>query len=327
MSEDSPCWVADGAWTGYPLDTARLRLRRIVPDDTAWVAEAANDWEVAKFTRLPHPLTRAAADEHFAERITAMREGRAVPMILEDRRDGAPLGAIDLMVDRQANTAQLGYWLRRDRWRDGLMTEAVRRMVRLAFRTLKLDRVVADVMAENTGSEKVLEKLGFAASCGTVGCAARGEVLPARRWTLDRQTWEAAWSARPMVLVAAVALVDLDGRVLLAQRPPGKSMAGLWEFPGGKVHAGETPEAALVREMEEELGIDARESCLAPLTFASHDYDTFHLLMPLYVCRTWKGMVRPCEGQQLAWARPARLGDYAMPPADVPLVALLRDWL
>lgn len=129
------------------------------------------------------------------------------------------------------------------------------------------------------------------------------------------------------LLVAAVALVDADGRVLLAQRPPGKSMAGLWEFPGGKVHEGETPEAALVRELKEELGIDTAESCLAPFAFASHGYEAFHLLMPLFVCRVWKGTPQPLEGQQLAWVRPTRMGNYPMPPADIPLVALLRDLL
>lgn len=128
-----------------------------------------------------------------------------------------------------------------------------------------------------------------------------------------------------VVLVAAAALVDADGRVLLAQRPPGKSMAGLWEFPGGKIDPGETPEAALIRELAEELGIDVAASCLAPLTFASHSYPDFHLLMPLYVCRKWSGIVTAREGQRLAWARPARLGDYPMPPADKPLVAMLRD--
>ena len=130
-----------------------------------------------------------------------------------------------------------------------------------------------------------------------------------------------------MLLVVAVALVDADGRVLLAQRPEGKSMAGLWEFPGGKVHDGETPEAALIRELNEELGIDVKESCLAPLTFASHTYETFHLLMPLYVCRRWEGQIHGREGQQLAWVRPTRLGDYPMPPADIPLIPILRDWL
>jgi 8-oxo-dGTP diphosphatase len=137
----------------------------------------------------------------------------------------------------------------------------------------------------------------------------------------------AAETARPIVLVAAVALIDPDGRVLLAQRPAGKHLAGLWEFPGGKVHAGETPEAALIRELDEELGIDVVTSCLAPFTFASHAYPEFHLLMPLYVCRKWSGIARAREGQRLKWVRPAQFGDYPMPPADKPLVAMLRDLL
>lgn len=131
----------------------------------------------------------------------------------------------------------------------------------------------------------------------------------------------------PIVLVVAVALIDADGRVLIAQRPEGKSMAGLWEFPGGKVESGEAPDAALIRELQEEIGVDTRQSCLAPLTFASHAYEDFFLLMPLYVCRIWKGIPQPREGQKLAWVRPAQLGDYPMPPADVPLVAMLRDFL
>ena len=131
----------------------------------------------------------------------------------------------------------------------------------------------------------------------------------------------------PVVLVVAVALVDADGRVLLAQRPAGKTMAGLWEFPGGKVQAGETPEAALIRELKEELDIDVTEACLALLTFASHRYERFHLLMPLYVCRRWNGIVTPREGQALAWVRSQKLDRYEMPPADKPLIAVLRDLL
>jgi len=130
-----------------------------------------------------------------------------------------------------------------------------------------------------------------------------------------------------LLLVAAVALIDADGRVLLAKRPPGKSLAGLWEFPGGKIEPGETPEAALVRELAEELGIDTKTSCLAPLTFASHSYESFHLLMPLFACRRWTGTPTAQEGQELAWVRPARLGDYPMPPADLPLIAMLQDLL
>ena len=130
-----------------------------------------------------------------------------------------------------------------------------------------------------------------------------------------------------IVLVAAVALIDPDGRVLLAQRPEGKPMAGLWEFPGGKVEPGETPEAALIRELHEELGIDTHASCLAPLTFASHSYDDFHLLMPLFICRRWKGIAQPREGQRLAWVRSQDLRSYEMPPADVPLIPIIQSWL
>ena len=133
--------------------------------------------------------------------------------------------------------------------------------------------------------------------------------------------------ARPLVLVAAVALIDADGRVLIAQRPPGKSMAGLWEFPGGKIDAGETPEEALVRELKEELGIDTATSCLAPIAFASHGYETFHLLMPVFACRKWNGIAQPRERQVLKWVSPRDLSAFPMPPADLPLVAMLRDIL
>jgi 8-oxo-dGTP diphosphatase len=130
-----------------------------------------------------------------------------------------------------------------------------------------------------------------------------------------------------LVLVVACALIDTDGRILLAQRPPGRSLAGLWEFPGGKLEAGERPEQALIRELAEELGIVVAEPCLAPLTFASHAYEDFHLLMPLYVCRRWEGIATPREGQNLAWVRPNRLREYEMPPADAPLIPHLSALL
>ncbi|MBZ9978756.1 (deoxy)nucleoside triphosphate pyrophosphohydrolase [Mesorhizobium sp. BR-1-1-10] len=134
-------------------------------------------------------------------------------------------------------------------------------------------------------------------------------------------------SGKRLLLVAACALVDADGRVLLAQRPQGKQLAGLWEFPGGKVEAGETPEQCLIRELQEEIGIETDIPCLAPLTFASHSYDDFHLLMPLFVCRRFRGIAQPREGQALKWVRPKQMRDYPMPPADAPLIPFLIDLL
>ncbi|MDB5442956.1 MAG: mutT [Phenylobacterium sp.] len=132
---------------------------------------------------------------------------------------------------------------------------------------------------------------------------------------------------KPLLLVVAAALVDVDGRVLICQRPPGKALAGLWEFPGGKVEAGETPEACLIRELDEELGIQVTLACLAPFVFASHGYESFHLLMPLYLCRRWEGQIVAHHHSALAWVKPVKLSDYPMPPADAPLVAWLRDLL
>lgn len=132
-------------------------------------------------------------------------------------------------------------------------------------------------------------------------------------------------SEKRIVLVAAAALIDVDGRVLICQRPEGKQLAGLWEFPGGKVEPGETPEACLIRELEEELGIQVAKACLAPFVFASHEYGSFHLLMPLYLCRKWEGQVQNREHKAMAWVKPNKLSDYPMPPADEPLVAWLRD--
>jgi 8-oxo-dGTP diphosphatase len=136
-----------------------------------------------------------------------------------------------------------------------------------------------------------------------------------------------AGDGKRLLLVAACALVDADGRVLIAQRPEGKQLAGLWEFPGGKVEKGETPEECLIRELREELGIETQTACLAPLTFASHSYDDFHLLMPLYVCRRFSGIPEPKEAQALKWVKPNRLRDYPMPPADAPLIPFLIDLL
>jgi 8-oxo-dGTP diphosphatase len=209
------------------------------------------------------------------------------------------------------------------------MTEAARAAVGYVFGVLGEPVLQAGAFPDNRPSLRVQEKLGMTAIGHVLRPApARGgdrlivlTRLTADDWRLRRDC------ARPTILVAAVALIDIDGRVLIAKRPEGKPMAGLWEFPGGKVVAGETPEAALIRELKEELDLDVAASCLAPFTFASHAYEDFHLLMPLYACRVWDGQARAMEGQVLKWVRIADLPDYPMPPADKPLIAMLRDFL
>lgn len=319
---ETGCLDAGRGWRGETLDTARLVLRPARLEDAAPIARLASDPELARYTRIPHPLTPEAAGLHIAG-----TGNRDILLLAERRVDGALLGAVRLTTGEDAEEARIGYWIARDFWNHGYATEAVRRVLRMAFDQLGVACVTADVVPENAASVRVLEGLGFADTCRVVACETWQQTLEARRYVLAAKDWRARHAARPLLLVVAAALVDADGRVLLTRRPEGKPLAGLWEFPGGKVHQGEMPEAALIRELHEEIGVDVTAACLAPLAFASHDYDRFHLLMPLYVCRNWRGNVAPREGQATAWVRPARLSDYPMPPADVPLVALLRDWL
>ena len=231
---------------------------------------------------------------------------------------------------------RLGYWVGRRFWGHGVATEAAGRLARWALANLDLDRLEAGVITDNPASAAVLRRIGFRqtgegtdtfarARRRTPCLALRGDARRHIRPCRGRR--RRGSGSKPLLLVAACALIDADGRVLLARRPEGKKMAGLWEFPGGKLHPGETPEAALIRELKEELGIDVSAACLAPFAFASHEYERFHLLMPLYLCRRWKGTPRPRENQTLAWVRPQKLADYPMPPADKPLIPLLRDFL
>ncbi|MEO8716391.1 MAG: NUDIX domain-containing protein, partial [Acetobacteraceae bacterium] len=211
------------------------------------------------------------------------------------------------------------------------------RLARWSLANLDLDRLEANVATDNPASAAVLRRIGFRQTgVGTEFFLSRDAETPVWRFEATRDdlfghaepaTQVAAGGLPPLLLVAACALIDRDGRVLLARRPEGKRMAGLWEFPGGKLDPGETPEAALIRELHEELGIDVSADCLAPFAFASHTYDRFHLLMPLFLCRRWKGIPRPQEGQTLTWVRPEKLADYPMPPADKPLIPLLRGFL
>src|SRR5690606_17192846 len=187
-----------------------------------------------------------------------------------------------------------GYWLGMPYWGKGYAAEAVKAAIRYAFSFGEASLVFAEVHPDNAASRRVLEKAGLQATRRVQG-RVRGVPVETIRYEIARPV------VLPTLLVAAAALVDADNRVLIAERPAGRAMAGLWEFPGGKVHPGETPEAALLRELGEELGVDTDERCLAPLTFASHHYEGFHLLMPLFICRNWRGTPTPHEGQRLAW--------------------------
>lgn len=315
------------ARNGKPIETARLRLRPLAETDAPAVAMLLDDWEVARNTsNIPFPYSLETAIEFVSKVAEETANGRAIVFAVEERLSRQLIGCVGSSICD--GRAEIGYWFGRAFWNKGYASEALARCLRLLFDDFAVEEAWASVLPGNPASRRVLDKAGFLFDeTRRSELPARGIVDDLDYLILPRATWLRQRSERPLLLVVAAALVDADGRVLLAQRPPGKSMAGHWEFPGGKVKSGESPEEALIRELKEELGIDVGGSCLAPLAFASHDYETFHLMMPLYVCRRWEGIPRGCEGQTLAWAPPARLGDYPMPPADIPLVAHLRDWL
>jgi 8-oxo-dGTP diphosphatase len=326
--------------TFAPLATERLILRPLIPEDAEALHRLVNDWEVARnLTVVPFPYPRELADQWILSTRSELARGAAYHLAITGREGEYEVlvGLVGLHVDAGDRCGRLGYWVGRRFWGHGVATEAADRLARWALANLNLDRLEAGVATDNPASGAVLRRIGFRQTGeGTDHFVARGGEHPVWRFVATRDDIfghaEAAQEAaapgtKPLLLVAACALIDADGRVLLARRPEGKTMAGLWEFPGGKLALGETPEAALIRELKEELGIDVSAACLAPFAFASHEYERVHLLMPLYVCRRWKGTPKPRENQTLAWVRPQKLADYPMPPADKPLIPLLRDFL
>jgi 8-oxo-dGTP diphosphatase len=311
------------------LQTPRLILRPLTADDAGEIERHVGDWDLARWTSsIPHPYPAGAA----AAWIAGLPAGPEMVLGITERGQDRVIGCIGLRLDENGRSGEFGYWVAKPIWGKGYATEALQAYTEHAFKTLGLGKLISAAMPANAGSIRVQEKAGFR-KFGEENrpAPARDADMFVELRELDRATWErmqaGASAPLPTLLVAAVALIDADGRVLLARRPPGKPMAGLWEFPGGKIHAGETPEAALIRELKEELAIDVTEACLAPFTFASHRYEKFHLLMPLYVCRRWNGIVTPQEGQETVWVMPQRLAEYPMPPADKPLVAMIRDFL
>ncbi len=339
------------------LTTERLLLRPPALGDAEQLHRLVNDWEVVRMlSNLPFPYPRTLTDEWIASTVRQREQGTGYHLVIAGHEDGQELviGCVGLRLDVRPGVANLGYWVGRRFWGHGVASEAAWRVARWALANLAVQRLEAHVAEDNPASAAVLRRVGMReVGTGRESFLARGGEHPVIRFEATREdlfgavetpepvlskpdasTIEPSKSeagkgrpGKPLLLVAACALVDTDNRVLLARRPEGKKMAGLWEFPGGKLNPGETPEQAVIRELREELGIDVAQACLAPFAFASHDYTRFHLLMPLFLCRRWQGQPAGLEGQMLVWVRPAKLTDYDMPPADKPLVPLLRDFL
>jgi 8-oxo-dGTP diphosphatase len=320
------------------LTTERLTLRPLRPDDAEALHRLINDWEVTRtLAVVPFPYRREMADDWIASTRREIERGVAYHLAItgHEGEQEMLLGSVGMILDAKQRAGRLGYWVGRRFWGHGVASEAAGRLARWALANLDLDRLVASVATDNPASAAVLHRIGFRQTGEGMGhSVALGRERPVWLFEATREdifgrteVAESETGAKPLLLVAACALIDSDGRVLLARRPEGKKMAGLWEFPGGKLAPGETPEAALIRELKEELGIDVSATCLAAFAFASHDYERFHLLMPLYLCRRWRGTPQGREGQTLAWVRPQKLAEYPMPPADKPLIPLLRDFL
>jgi 8-oxo-dGTP diphosphatase len=326
-----------------PLTTDRLTMRPLGPDDAEALHRLINDWEVSRtLSAVPFPYPRDLAGEWIASTRRELAEGSAVHLAVtgQEGPEEVLVGVVGLRIAAGSRAGRLGYWVGRRFWGHGVASEAAGRFARWALANLDLDRLEANVATDNPASAAVLRRIGFRqAGIGAESFLSRGGEHPVWQFEATRDDLfgradagpaapvAAEGDGPPLLLVAACALIDRDGRVLLARRPEGKRMAGLWEFPGGKLDPGETPEAALIRELKEELGIDITAACLAPFAFASHAYERFHLLMPLFLCRRWKGIPRPLENQTLTWVRPEKLADYPMPPADKPLIPLLRGFL
>ncbi len=321
-----------------PIATERLLLRPLRLDDAESIHRLVNDWEVVRMlSQLPFPYPRALADKWIASTLEQIERGSGYHLAITGQENGREMliGCIGLRLDIKPRVGNLGYWIGRRYWGHGVATEAAARLSRWALANLDLDRLEAHVAVDNPASGAVLRRAGFReVGEGMEAFLARGGKHPVIRYEATREDLfdksdpdPAPNTGTKLLLVAACALIDVDGRVLLTKRPEGKAMAGLWEFPGGKLHPGELPEQAVIRELREELGIDIAQNCLAAFAFASHRYPKFHLLLPLFLCRRWSGRPEGREGQALAWVRPEKLADYPMPPADKPLIPLLRDFL
>lgn len=321
--------------SGPVLRTPRLLLRPLQNEDVPAFHKLINDWEICRrVPDAPFPYPAHKAQEWIEAAALGRTAGTMEQFAMVECQSRQLVGCVGVRLAKDKQAAELGYWVGRPHWRQGFALEAGRRLVQWAFAELSLARITAVVAADNEGSVAVLKQLGFSQSGDghQVFSCRPGERLPVKHFTLAREVPKSLPDILPTqktntVLVVAVALIDQEGRILLARRPEGKKMAGLWEFPGGKMEPGETPEVALARELREELAIETEPKDFAPFVFASHPYEGFHLLMPVFLCRRWVGEPQGREGQKLAWVAPQDLAEYPMPAADRPLIPMLRDFL
>ncbi len=307
-----------------PIVTERLLLRPYEEKDIPELTSLANDIRVAEnLTRMPHPYGKEDAEFWVSYCRENIKQGRGVNLAIVRRQDNVLLGSVGL-------EGELGYWLGVEHWGQGYMKEAVKAFLHFSFVSLRITEIFGRAKTTNTASKRIFEHFGFHETGTTEATSVAYEgTQTAVTYSLSAHEFMTAYNAveRPIVWVVAAALVNDEGKLLLADRPPGKRLAGVWELPGGKLESGETPEIALVRELKEELHIDILPEDLEPLTFASYGYETFHLVMPLYLCRKWKGTPHGAEGQKIAWVRYEDLVDYPFPPPDIMLTHRLADVL
>ncbi len=299
-----------------PIATERLLLRPFLDSDSQSMAELLNDIRVSeRLRRVPFPYSLKDAHEFISLADNKFQQGQGLCLAIVDRKTNAFMGSCSL-------EEELGVWLGHKHWGRGFGSEAIQALVHFGFSALSLPNIDLSALEHNTASRQIFENLGFqeTGTKATVNNVTHTTEI-AVTYNLTREEYFAALLAKvvPVVWVVAAALIDKKGNLLLAQRPEGKTMAGVWELPGGKIEEGETPEKALVRELEEELGICVKEQDFEAMTFASYHYHSFHLVMPLFLCRNWNGAAEGREGQALRWITYKDLPGIPTPSADIAL--------
>ena len=316
-------------------------LRLIQKKDIKSIHNHINDWNIAKMlSDVPFPYSQELLEKWFEATLQQIKAGQSYHFSIIDTQTNPDtvVGCIGLTLNMAEQSAKIGYWVAQRYWGNNIATRALKRLTNWALANLNINYIHATAADDNIASIAVLKKCDFQPyGQGKEKFLARAVEQPVSYFLLQREDIcpnnltpnQNIYTSKEkkILLVVAAALIDIEGRLLLARRPEGKSMAGMWEFPGGKVEPGETPETALIRELKEEINVDISKSCLAPFTFASHEYQDFHLLMPLYVCHRWKNDPIPREKQQLAWVTANELDRYLVLEADKPFIPLLKDLL